>query len=267
MFRSFPLLERRLLAKGDGNFPVYIYTFGLHNQSETLSLDLGVGDHIKLFAPWGKPRSYSPTALRPGSFDLTVKLRDGGHVSDYLRNLEVGDSAMISGPFPPTPMKRYSSQNVGLISFGVGITEALQVAMAELASSESSTVVLLNGNRKWSDVLFLEELKQLKTRYGERFKLVHYLSKEGSPPKQHDGSIEHGRIDEKVIQAHFPVRAGADKSQHGWRFLVVGTKIMKKQLHSILEKIGHGDKSSHSLLQKQFAPLTLIMGQSAKSRL
>ena len=68
LFRRFPLISKRLITEGSEH-PVLVYTFAYPGD---LGLNLGLGDHLKLWVPYfNKPRSYSPTAQRPGSFDLT----------------------------------------------------------------------------------------------------------------------------------------------------------------------------------------------------
>ena len=127
LFRRFSLISKRLITEGS-EFPVFVFTFAYPGN---LGLNLGVGDHLKLWVPYfNKPRSYSPTAQRPGSFDLAVKLLDGGVASEYLMTLEVADSAFFARIL--LSLERRGSSHIGIIALGVGITEAIEVARAEL---------------------------------------------------------------------------------------------------------------------------------------
>jgi len=226
----------------------------------SLGFDLGLGDFVQVRAPGGFPpraRAYSPVSPegRAGSFDLVVKCY-GGRVSGHLEELEVGETALLSGPGPVPWMRlRRSSSGsggasgasggapIGLVAFGVGITEALPVALSELEGSGSAnTVTLLWANRGWADVFWRQEVEAMQEKYGrERFAVVHALSRE-----QRDG-CEHGRVDRALLQRVF---AEFDRARA--RFLVVGTKGMKKSAAAHLAALGF---SGPALLQKRPNPL------------
>ena len=119
-------------------------------------------------------------------------------------------------------------------------------------------MVLLWANRSWEDVFWREELGQLQLEHagssetssrggsdssirrcggGDRFTLVHTLSRE-----QREG-CEHGHVDRALLQRVF---GGLDRE--GSRFLVVGTKAMKREAHAHLAALGF---SGPPLLQKR----------------
>ena len=98
----------------------------------------------------------------------------------------MGDQAMISGP-APVPWLAHAlnqQQHVGLIAFGVGITEALPVARSQLAKPVDvvERVVLLWGNKTWMDVFWQEELQELAQQHPGRFQVVFALSREDHEP-------------------------------------------------------------------------------------
>mmetsp|Transcript_47308 Transcript_47308/g.86891 ORF Transcript_47308/g.86891 Transcript_47308/m.86891 type:complete len:270 (-) Transcript_47308:26-835(-) len=246
-FRPFKLLAKETLTEGsEHGFPVRRFTFELPADVSlhTLGFDLGLGDFVQVKPPNSRARSYSPTSdvRRSGSFDLTVKLYRNGACSGYLDSLQVGDEAQISGP-APVPWLAYTlhqTKHVGIIAFGVGITEALPVAAAQLAKAEVAKVILLWGNKAWSDVFWQKDLQALSDKSGDRMETVLALSRE-----DHDGCIR-SRIDEKLLQSVFSSLPPASS------FLVVGTKGMKKQTFRSLAALGY---SSPPLLQKKLRPL------------
>ena len=65
-----------------------------------------------------------------------------------------------------------------MIAAGSGIAPILSILSTILAVEPRSSVTLIYGNRTVKDIMFLEELEDLKNRYPERFALYHVLSRE-----------------------------------------------------------------------------------------
>ena len=77
-----------------------------------------------------------------------------------------------------------------MIAAGSGITPILSILSTILAVEPRSSVTLIYGNRTVKDIMFLEELEDLKNRYPERFALYHVLSRE-----EQEVQLFHGHID------------------------------------------------------------------------
>jgi len=95
--------------------------------------------------------------------------------------LQIGDPIGVSRPWPPKKIrsKRLPGKTVNLISFGVGITEAIMVAKVELGRNDAEIVTLLYANRYKGDAFFRDELEALKARYPRsRSRLVYLYSRE-----------------------------------------------------------------------------------------
>jgi len=234
--------------------PVYTLTFeipsddssftGKAKKHDTLRLDLG--DVVKMVIPGYKPKSYSMSALRKdqNEFDITIKIYPNGRASGYLDKLVVGDTIGSFGiqkgkvrHIPPqkTPFV------VGLIAYGVGITEAWPIAKAELEDhGEADKVVLLWASRTKADTFWTDEIKDYQKRYPEKFRLVNIFSRENV-----EGSL-HGRIDSSVLKDVFKSDNDDDQNE-GLRFLSVGTKPMMRLTDDMLNDIGF-PMSRHSLL-------------------
>jgi len=212
--------------------PIYKLTFGLP-EGVLLGIDLSVGEFLRVRHPQGgKPRSYSPVSVDvPGEFQLCVKCYTNGFVSAHLCNMEVGQTARISGPFPPfwVPFVRAgAAPRVGLIAFGVGITEVLPLAKLELAAGDSE-VRLLWANRSPQDTYEVDELKQLERNSNGRFRVVFLFSR-----VQGEVGTLQGRLTQPILQEVFgDWQAGADA-----RFVVVGTKQMKRFGYAMLRDSG-----------------------------
>jgi ring-1,2-phenylacetyl-CoA epoxidase subunit PaaE len=114
-------------------------------------------------------------------------------VLDGLRagdELEVLPPAGGFGPRPdPARARRY-----GLLAAGSGITPVLSIAWTVLEVEPESTVVLVYGNRTSGDVMFLEELSDLKDRFPERLQVLHVLSREEQESELLSGRLDPDRL-------------------------------------------------------------------------
>ena len=81
------------------------------------------------------------------------------------------------------------------IAAGSGITPLMALAHTVLTRSDSSRFTLLYTNRSTLDVMFLEDLADLKDRYPTRVTLHHVLSRE-----QRTAPVLSGRIDEEKLR-------------------------------------------------------------------
>ena len=89
-----------------------------------------------------------------------------------------------------TPLDPSHATSYAMIAAGSGITPILSIVTTILAVEPLSSVTLIYGNRTVKDIMFLEELEDLKNRYPERFALYHVLSRE-----EQEVPLFHGHID------------------------------------------------------------------------
>ena len=90
-----------------------------------------------MVVPNYKPKSYSMSGERPGEFDITLKIYPIGRASGFLDRVELGEGVKV---FRMGARSRSAGSLVGLVAFGVGITEALPIAAAELAKTDAAKV-------------------------------------------------------------------------------------------------------------------------------
>ncbi|WP_425845342.1 1,2-phenylacetyl-CoA epoxidase subunit PaaE [Agrococcus sp. TSP3-2-1] len=144
-------------------------------------------------------RSYSicrpPT---PGSIAVAIKRDLGGRFSTWANSeLRPGDRVDVmvpQGTFT-SALERVDGAHVVGIAAGSGITPMMALAHEVLARSETSTFSLVFSNRSTLDVMFIEELADLKDRYPARLALHHVLSRE-----QRAAPLMSGRIDQERLE-------------------------------------------------------------------
>lgn len=144
-------------------------------------------------------RSYSlcrvPTA---GSISVAIKRDQGGRFSTWAQTeLRVGDDVDVMNPqgnFTST-LADLDGAHVAAIAAGSGITPLMALAGALLARSATARFTLVYTNRSAFDVMFREELADLKDRYPTWFVVHHVLSREAR-----SAPLLSGRIDEPKLR-------------------------------------------------------------------
>lgn len=144
-------------------------------------------------------RSYS--LCRPpsrGSISVAIKRDLGGRFSTWANSdLKAGDSLDVMSPQGTftSGLGALDGKHIVGIAAGSGITPLMALAHTVLARSDSARFTLVYTNRSTRDVMFLEELAELKDRYPSRLALHHVLSRE-----QRTAPLLSGRIDAEKLQ-------------------------------------------------------------------
>lgn len=150
-----------------------------------------VGDDVR--------RNYSIcSAPSTGTLRIGVKRLPGGAFSGYAtRKLLPGDSLDVmtpSGGFvvDPDPTRR---RHYAALAAGSGITPILSILTSALEVEPESTATLVYLNKSTLNIMFLEELEDLKNRFPQRFNLIHVLDEEKT-----DVDLLSGRLDEDRLR-------------------------------------------------------------------
>ncbi len=143
-------------------------------------------------------RTYSVcSSAAGGPLRVAVKLLEGGAFSSWvLEGLQVGEELEVlppAGRFGPA-VDPARARRYGLVAAGSGITPVLSIAWTVLDVEPRSEVVLVYGNRTSNDVMFLEELADLKDRHPERLQVLHVLSREEQESELLSGRIDPDRL-------------------------------------------------------------------------
>ncbi|MFC3481304.1 phenylacetic acid degradation protein [Kocuria sp. WRN011] len=160
-------------------------------------------------------RSYSICAdPKPGEIRVAIKKDMGGVFSTWANEqLKVGDVLDVMNPQGaftskvnitsmnnPEELARQEvakNKNVHLVAFaaGSGITPIMSIARAILRASDTASMDLVYANRSSMDVMFAEELGDLKDKYPSRVAIHHVLSRE-----QRISPLMSGRIDQDKLE-------------------------------------------------------------------
>lgn len=200
--------------------------------SEKHILGLPVGQHIYLSARIDGSlvvRPYTPTSSDEdeGHMDLVIKVYfknvhpkfpDGGKMSQYLENLEIGSTIDVRGPsglliykgegkFAVKPDKKSDAKivhanRVSMIAGGTGITPMLQLISDVFRNPNDKTeLALLFANQSEDDILVRDELEGFQRQFPDRFKLWYTVDRPNEGWKYSSGFINEDMVRERLFPA------------------------------------------------------------------
>jgi len=171
------------------------------------------------------PGSFHDDSGSSGTREIRVGIKKtlGGAFSTWANEeLKVGDVIEVMNPQGAfTPRVRTTAMNsprdivdeqlehnpqARLVAFaaGSGITPIMAIAETVLSSSPEAAFELVYANRSTVEVMFAEEIGDLKDRYPERFTVHHILSRENRTSPLHSGRIDEEKLTlllDQILQA------------------------------------------------------------------
>jgi ring-1,2-phenylacetyl-CoA epoxidase subunit PaaE len=133
----------------------------------------------------------------PGRISVAIKKDIGGRFSTWAHEtLRPGDRIDVMSPEGrfTTGLPSLDGAHLVGIAAGSGITPMMAVAHTVLETSDTSRFTLIYTNRSTLDVMFLEELADLKDRYPARLAVHHVLSREQRAAPLLSGRIDAGKL-------------------------------------------------------------------------
>jgi ring-1,2-phenylacetyl-CoA epoxidase subunit PaaE len=144
-------------------------------------------------------RSYSLCApAGGGELHIAVKVEAGGIFSTFAHSeLAVGDEVEVMTPQGSftVAVDPASTLHVAAVAAGSGITPIMALATAVLGGSPHTTFTLVYSSRTAEQVMFLDELADLKDRFLGRLAVHHVLTREQRLSPVHSGRLSPERLD------------------------------------------------------------------------
>lgn len=139
-------------------------------------------------------RSYSicTTPSELPKIGVCVKRVEGGLVSNFfLKQLKVGDTLEVLEPYGNFSCNTQAPNLPTLVLFaaGSGITPIFSILKSALENPCGNKIVLFYSNRSESSIIFKNQLDELVSKYPNRLKVIHLLSKNDSDFKAVPGRI------------------------------------------------------------------------------
>lgn len=179
-------------------------------------------------------RSYSIcSGPDDGELRIAVKQVDNGLFSVWANSaIKVGDELDVmtpTGRFGLGPETGDGRVHVGFAA-GSGITPVLSIVRGVLSREPQSRFFLFYGNRSTGDILFREQLEELKDRFLGRLSIFHVLSKE-----EQDLEVLNGRLDGEKVRLLLTAMVPAAAVDHAF---ICGPEGMIEELEATLKDLG-----------------------------
>ncbi len=196
----------------------------------------GAGKYLTVFETIeGMPitRAYSisssPKDSLEGKYVLTIKLVEGGLMSQYIFDTwTVGSSVEVSAPAGNFEYQELrDAKKVICLAGGSGITPFVSMANAIADGDEDFEMTLLYGSRNEENILFKNELDELAAKC-DKIKVIHVLSDESA--ETGDG-FEKGFITAELIKKYAP-------ANEKYSIFLCGPQQMYAFVDKELEKLG-----------------------------
>ena len=153
-------------------------------------------------------RSYSIcSAVQDKELKVAIKRVSGGKFSNWANNLL--KPGMTIDVMPPTgnfnvPVAADQSHHYLGFAAGSGITPLLSIAKTTLLTEKNSQFTLVYSNRTLADMMFREELAELKDAFISRFNVIYLFSREPQEIELFNGRLTTEKC-EQLFQYWLPV--------------------------------------------------------------
>ena len=236
----------------------FVITFGL---PEGVSLNLPISSAILMRAPGAgknggdaiKPYNPISSNAQLGSFDLLIKVYEGGTVSRWAGALQPGDRVAFKQVKANVKPFRYpfaGVEQITMLAGGTGIAPMMQALHALLETPHDARKVrLLYGNKSPDDIMLRAELDALAKAHADRLEVTYIVGEDEDDQRAvfNDGwEGETGWIDEdKVRRLAFPPGSGVRVWVCGVDAMydaLAGSRLKPLAEGSVLHRLGYTDE-------------------------
>jgi ring-1,2-phenylacetyl-CoA epoxidase subunit PaaE len=185
-------------------------------------------------------RSYSIcSGLGDGELRVVIKCLAGGAFSSWANEqLRVGDTISVMTPTGRfcMPIVQGAGRTLAAFAAGSGITPVMAILKSVLRA-EAGKFFLFYGNRTTREIIFREQLADLKDRYLGRLSVFHVLSRE-----QQDIAMLNGHLDAAKVELLMRSIVGVGSVDQAF---VCGPQPMIDGLEKVLIDLGMAHERVH----------------------
>ena len=160
------------------------------------------------------PFSISSNAMQPDKIQFTIK--ELGNFTRTIGKTKVGDLAYLDGPYGVFSVERFpAAPGFVFIAGGIGAAPIMAMLRTFADSKERRPMIILYGNNCEDEIMFRQELEELKKKLN--LTVVHVLR---DPAESWQGSS--GLITEQLLKETLP------ESATGYEYFICGPKAMSE---------------------------------------
>ncbi len=169
------------------------------------------------------PFSFSSSAERHGQVAMTIK--ELGDFTSTIKEVQPGQRAYLDGPYGAFSVDRHRSPGYVFIAGGVGITPMMSMLRTLADRGNEQPLLLIYASNSWENVIFRDELDELKRRLA--LTIVHVLSQ---PPEGWQG--ESGFVTGETLKRHLPA------NRNSRDYFICGPDVMMDAVERALSELG-----------------------------
>lgn len=201
----------------------------LHKPGQYISIQFDVKKEAYI-------RTYSISSETDDKYiEIGVKHIERGMFSEFLKTKKTGDKILLSKPegnFFPTGK---NPKKLLLIAAGSGITPMMSILKSSLKNETKTEITLLFSNKTYADMMFKEDLQDLKDKYIDRLSVDYFFSREVQSTQFLNGRITKEKVgflqEERIINLQ-----SIDQT------FICGPTEMTKELKAYLKKAGVSER-------------------------
>lgn len=195
-------------------------------------------------------RDYSIcSSVKSGQITVGVKEVEGGTFSVFAnKKLKAGDTIEVAEPNGRFVFEANDAKTRTIVAFaaGSGITPILSICKTLLEDEPFSNFILVYGNKTKADTMFMTDLLELKTTYGNRFH-AHFIYSQANEEDSLFGRIEKSTVNLILKNKYQGINIE--------KFYLCGPEQMIHTVKDVL--IENSIKASNVLFELFTAPLEL----------
>ncbi|WP_034042313.1 ferredoxin--NADP reductase [Wocania ichthyoenteri] len=206
-------------------------------------------------------RDYSLcSSPKSGEIKVAVKEVKDGTFSAYANTtLKAGDALDVAPPkgrfvFEPNDSK---TKNIAAFAAGSGITPILSIIKCALEEEILSKVILVFGNKKTEDTMFLNELLELQHQYKDRFS-IQFVFSQADEDDAIFGRIEKSTVNYVMKNKHKHIDVDA--------YYLCGPEAMIHTVKDVLTEHDIDENRIHFELFKAAKPAEIEEGVTASGK-
>jgi len=195
---SIELLKAKIISKTKQTPDTYYYQLEIDDKYKDLNW-ISPLTHVSLSSVDGYQdigfKSYTPIKQNNNILEFLIKGYENGTISKHIHNSQPGDYLMLKGPIQTSQSYTHNSLSSSisinndkpisfllLIAGGTGITPMLQVLYDKLIHNERKTqIVLIYSNKTKDDIIWRDQLDQLKQTFGSLLLINYVITVNQSP--------------------------------------------------------------------------------------
>ena len=193
----------------------------------SVQFDTRKGTHIRTYSISSEPNNKY--------IEIGVKHIEKGIFSKFLKTKKTGDKILLSNPEGKFFPSRKNPKKLLLIAAGSGITPIMSILKSSLKNEPETKIALLYSNKSYADMMFKEELQDLKDKYIDRLLVNNFFSQEVQSTE-----ILNGRITKDKVE--FLQKESLIDLNSLDQIFICGPIEMTRELQSYFKKFGISEK-------------------------